>query len=175
MSSEEQPNNKNERWWSYATKHDVINRAQIVAAEGADSPRVIDIDSFADFVNNEMGDNYIAITQMDDDADAAEDDQNYRGSFVYRPNDAGEYERHSSIITRGRFIGNKIMFIDDKTIVINTHADIGISASEYIVLESLCDQPTVTYAEMPNKVSNFTNGLLHRLLLLEKGTRRIYR
>ena len=171
MSSGEMVDKGSERWWSYNTPYDIVHRAEIIAIEGKQSPRVADIDRYVAYINDEMPSEFIAVTQINSKTDRAYQNPDYVGTLVYRPNDKGKYKYHASITMTGRFFGNKVAIIEDQVVLINSYENIGVSANEYIKLERV-DVLDAPYELAPLKIMNFKQGVLQRLLLLQKNTNR---
>lgn len=166
MSSELLANSA-EKWWSYETPRDIVKRAQIVAEEGEQSRRVLDIDTYASYINEDMPDTYILATRFREEPYRALRDASY-STKVYIPNEHGEYKHHADIVMSKRFLGHKVLFIDGLAVVINTEESIGVSAAEYIKMESL-EAQNGTYTNTPVWINSFKREVVAKLKNLKKG------
>lgn len=170
MSSEKSPNNS-ERWWSYDTPYDIVHRRELV--EKDETRRVQDIDNYIAFINEDMADNFKAITYIDERTDRALRHYQSNGTRVYRRNIDGLYEPHAYITSMGRFFADEAIVDGEDVVLLNHELGIGVTPFESVKLININPDSIDSYKY--HRRHKLFGDLIESLVTLKKDERRYKR
>lgn len=110
------PETQPEKWWSIYTPYDIANRRDFI--EKGDTERVNDIDTYIDYINNDMLSGYAIKTVLyRKDMYEMPESINANGTRVYLQNEAGEFELLGITAVGGEFFGQRIEVVDEEPIL----------------------------------------------------------
>ena len=127
MDTPERSNPENsEPTWTYETRYDVVRWASFFDENEESNRRLHDIENFVNYVNNEMPNNYMALTRMT---------QNHNEcAWLYTQNDKGEFEPAYQVWSMPQFMGDKIELHGDQVFLINSEHGVAAQPLENITM-----------------------------------------
>lgn len=166
MLSPESIQKNQERWWSYDTPYDIINRRELV--RNKEKQKVQDIDAYITYVNEEMADSYLVATRFDERSKKTLKQHKSKGTRVYKVNRQGYYVPHGHVSMAATFYGDKITLDGHDPVVINSELGLGITPSEYVKFSSRQTSDLQYGVEYRYREKAFAE-VVSRLMALDKG------
>jgi len=122
-----------EKFWTYDTVYDIVSRKELIETEGSDSPRVKNIDSYIDFINNVMDDDLMIVTDTNPISytEVTGADETV---CLYRKNEEGRFIEYRRIFAHNEFYGHEVAIQDDEIFVVHRYYDLAVKALKKVKL-----------------------------------------